>query len=273
MRNDRFGMIGSRKFWLMWAGYLGAVAIWYASVKWLPWEPFRRLPDPISVFTEWLSPSPTYGISIFTEPYYMHSIYSTYRATVAFFLAVALGVPLGIMMGWSRKFHAFSSALLGLLRPVPPLAWVPLAILLLPGAEPAVIFVTFLVAFFATALNTLVGVKSIDPDYFRAAACLGASRMHVLFDVIIPGALPNIFTGLQIAMGSAWFSLAAGEMIAAQYGLGFLIMESYNLIQLPTIVIAMGTLGLIGYLSSALIRVAGNRLMRWREQSIGLKGA
>ena len=156
-----------------------------------------------------------------------------------------------------------------MLRPVPPLAWVPLAVLIFAGSEAAVIFVTFLVAFFATTLNTAVGVKSIEPDYFRAAACLGASRRDILFDVVLPGALPNIFTGLQIAMGAAWFSLAAGEMIAAQYGLGFLIMESYNLIQFPTIVIAMATLGLLGFLSSALIRLLGNRLMRWREQNIG----
>ena len=257
---------------MMWAGYLGAAALWYACVSWMPLESFRRLPDPVAVLTEWLSPRPVYGISIFTETYYKHILYSSYRATAAFFLATALGVPLGICMGWSRSFASFASALLGLLRPVPPLAWVPLAILIFAGAESAVIFVTFLVAFFATTLNTAVGVKSIDPDYFRAAACLGASRKDILLDVIIPGALPNIFTGLQIAMGAAWFSLAAGEMIAAQYGLGFLIMESYNLIQFPTIVIAMATLGLLGYLSSALIRILGERLMRWREQSIGFGG-
>lgn len=272
MTKNMLGMLHNRKFWMMWAGYLGAATLWYASVTWLPMDSFRRLPDPVGVIKEWLSPNPIYGISIFTEPYYKHILYSTYRATAAFFLAVLLGVPLGISMGWSRNFHSFASALLGLLRPVPPLAWVPLAILILPGVEPAVIFVTFLVAFFATTLNTVVGVKSIDADYFRAAACLGASRKDVLFDVVIPGALPNIFTGLQIAMGAAWFSLAAGEMIAAQYGLGFLIMESYNLVQLPTIVIGMATLGLIGYASSALIRVVGTRLMRWREQSLGLRG-
>lgn len=253
----------------MWIGYFGAAALWYACVKWVPLEAFRRLPDPVTVITEWLSPSPTYGISIFTAPYYKHILYSIYRASAAFVLATLLGVSLGICMGWSTNFHRFVSALLGMLRPVPPLAWVPLAILIFAGVESAVIFVTFLVAFFATTLNTLVGVKSIDPDYFRAAASLGASRRDVLFDVVIPGALPNIFTGLQIGMGAAWFSLAAGEMVAAQYGLGFLIMEAYNLIQFPTIVIAMATLGLLGYMSSALIRVLGNRLMRWREQNIG----
>jgi len=260
----------ARRFWMMWVGYLGAAALWYASVKWLPLASFRRLPDPVTVITEWLSPSPTFGISVFTRPYYLHILHSTYRATAAFLLAVILGVPLGICMGWSKSFHQYASSLLGLLRPVPPLAWVPLAILLFSGVEAAIIFITFLVAFFATTLNTLTGVKSIEPDYFRAAACLGATRKDLLFDVVIPGALPNIFTGLQIAMGAAWFSLAAGEMIAAQYGLGFLIMESYNLIQFPTIVIAMATLGIIGFLSSALIRMLGNRLMRWREHSLGL---
>src|SRR5262249_62037698 len=101
---------------------------------------------------------------------------------------------------------------------------------------------------------------------------VGARRKDILCGVIIPGALPNIFPGLQIAMGAAWFSLAAGEMIAAQYGLGFLIMESYSLIEFSTTVIAMATLGLVGFLSSALIRMLGNHLMRWREQSLGFAG-
>jgi NitT/TauT family transport system permease protein len=262
-------MLQNRRFWMMCLGFLGFFAMWYGSVKWMPLESFRRMPDPVQVISEWFNPRPVFGISIFVKTYYYHILYSTYRAMVAFALAVGLGVPLGIVMGWSGKFRAFASPLLGLLQPVPPLAWVPLAILILPS-EAAVIFVCFLVAFFATTLNTHVGVKSIDPDYFRAAACLGASRKDILFDVIIPGALPNIFTGLQIAMGAAWFSLAAGEMIAAQYGLGFLIMESYNLVQIPTIVIGMATLGILGYISSVLIRLVGNRLMRWREESIGL---
>jgi sulfonate transport system permease protein len=260
----------SRRYWMMWAGYGLALFGWYASVKWIPLESFARLPDPVQVFTEWLSPHPVYGISLFTAAYYKHILFSTLRALAAFLLAVALGVPLGILMAWSARFDAYASALVGLLRPIPPLAWVPLAILVLPGAESAVVFVTFLVAFFATTLNTLVGVKSIDRDYLRAAACLGASRLDLLVDVIVPGALPQIFTGLQIAMGAAWFSLAAGEMIAAQYGLGFLIMDAYNLIQFPTIVIAMGTLGFMGLLSSALIRVVGHRLMRWRMEAMGM---
>ena len=177
---------------------------------------------------------------------------------------------MGIFMGWKVSVHDFANSLLALLRPVPPLAWVPIAILLFPGVEPAVIFVTFLVAFFATTMNTLVGVRSIPDDYYRAASCFGASNIDVLKDVVIPGAMPSIFTGLQIAMGAAWFSLVAGEMIAAQYGLGFVIWEAYNLIQYPTIIIGMATLGLVGYLSSAVVRMIGNKLMAWHEQRLGM---
>jgi NitT/TauT family transport system permease protein len=262
-----------QRFGLMWLGYLVAIFAWYASVKWLPISSFQRLPDPLTVVIEWFNPDPDYGLSVFTVDYYLHIWYSTARATTSFLLAVMLGVPLGIMMGWRARVHEYASALLSILRPIPPLAWVPVAILIFPGSEPAVIFVTFLVAFFATTMNTLLGVRSIDSDYFRAAECLGAKPADILRDIIIPGALPSIFTGLQIAMGAAWFSLVAGEMIAAQYGLGFMILESYYLVQYPTIVIMMVTLGIVGYLSSAIIRVVGNRLMRCREQSLGLAGA
>lgn len=266
------GWMYNKRFWLMWAGYALALLFWYGSTNWLPVAAFNRLPGPIAVVTEWFNPDPVYGISIFTKPYYTHILYSVYRATAAFALAVALGVPLGIMMGWSPRFNAFASAMFGLLRPIPPLAWVPVAILLFAKPEFAVIFVTFLVAFFATTMNTYVGVRSIDKDYFRAALCLGSTPYHVLRHVVVPGALPHIFTGLQIAMGAAWFSLAAGEMIAAQYGLGFLVFDSYNLIQFPTIVIGMATLGIAGFLSSALIRAAGKSLMQWREQALGMEG-
>ncbi|MGI9384061.1 MAG: ABC transporter permease, partial [Methyloligellaceae bacterium] len=225
---------------------------------------------PVEVVVEWFNPDPDYGISVFTEDYYIHIVYSTYRALTSFFLACLLGIPLGIVMGWKLPVRQYASAIIGILRPIPPLAWVPLAILVFPGVEPSVIFVVFLVAFFATTINSLLGVRSIHEDYFRAAECLGASQADLLRDVIVPGALPSIFTGLQIAMGAAWFSLVAGEMIAAQYGLGFVIWEAYNLIQYPTIIIGMATLGMVGYASSAMIRVVGDRMMRWRLESIGV---
>jgi NitT/TauT family transport system permease protein len=193
----------------------------------------------------------------------MHILWSTLRIVVAFGIATALGVPLGLFMGWNKVFKDYTFPILELLRPIPVLAWVPLAILMWSGREEPIIFLAFLASFFATVLNTLLGVESIDEVYFRAARCLGAKPRHIFFKVVIPGALPYIFTGLQIGMGVAWFSLVAAEMLSGEYGLGYLIWDSYVLSQYPVIVIGMATLGLVGYLCSAAIRLVGRQLMRW----------
>ncbi|MFO7885575.1 MAG: ABC transporter permease [Desulfobacteraceae bacterium] len=258
----------SRSFCLKVGGFVTFIGLWHLTVVTfsIPW--FNRLSGPVECLVEWLSPDPYYGVSIYTQDYYTHIIYSTYRATLAFILATIFGVACGLTMGWSKKFYDYSIPLVELIRPIPPLAWVPLAILILPGIEPAVIFVTFLVAFFVTTLNTLLGVQSIDENYFRAAQCLGAGKKRLLLDVVLPGSMPFIFTGLQISMGAAWFSLVAGEMVAAQYGLGFLIWDSYSLIQYPVIIIGMVTLGFVGWASSAIVRSIGKKLMAWREREL-----
>jgi len=114
----------------------------------------------------------------------------------------------------------------------------------------------------------MLGVESIDEAFVRAARCLGASRRQVFRHVIVPGAMPFIFTGLQISVGVAWFSLVAAEMVSGQFGLGYVINTSYTMVRYPTIVIGMVTLGAVGYATSALVRVAGTRLMRWRERAL-----
>jgi NitT/TauT family transport system permease protein len=250
-------------------GIAALIGLWYVTTEYLrlPW--FRKLPGPVVVFKEWVSGNPAYGISIYTPEYYSHIVKSIWRVVQAFVLATALGVPVGLFMGWKKVFKEFTFPLLETLRPIPMLAWVPLAILMWPGREQSIIFLTFLGSFFATVLNTLLGVESIDEVYFRAASSLGAKPRHVFFKVILPGALPYIFTGLQISMGFCWFSLVAGEMLAGEYGLGYLIWNSFTMVMYPVIVIAMATLGVVGWLSSALIRMAGHRLMQWkvREES------
>jgi NitT/TauT family transport system permease protein len=150
---------------------------------------------------------------------------------------------------------------------------VPLSIIMLPGSELPVLFLTFLASFFATALNTMLGVKSIDPSLALAAQCLGASRWQVFRHVIAPGALPFIFTGLQISIGVSWFSLVAAEMVSGQFGLGYLINTSYTMVQYPTIVIAMITLGAVGAVTSVAVRLAGSWLMDWRGRHLATSGA
>ena len=258
--------------YLMLIGFAGFLGFWYLAVEIWKLPRFAEMPGLTQVLTEWFSRDPTYGLSVFMEEYYLHIWVSTRRIAIAFFLATAIGVPLGLFLGWSKRFMQFVFPVFELLRPVPPLAWVPLAIVMFHGSETPVIFLTFLASFYATALNTMLGVESIDVSYVRAASCLGAKRWQVFRHIIVPGALPYIFTGLQISVGVAWFSLVAGEMVSGQYGLGYVINTSYTMVRYPTIIIGMVTLGIVGYVTSAAIRLLGDYMMQWRTRELALGG-
>jgi NitT/TauT family transport system permease protein len=260
----------SPRLYLMVCGYAFALAVWYLAVDVLKLPRFREMPGLAQVFHEWLSDDPTYGLSIHTPVYYRHIWASLQRVGIAFFLATSLGVPVGLLLGWSTTFREYVFPVFEVLRPIPILAWVPLAILMFSGSETPVVFLTFLASFFATALNTLLGVRSVDETYVLAASCLGASRWQVFRHVIVPGSLPFVFTGLQISVGVAWFSLVAAEMVSGQFGLGYVINTSYTMVQYPTIVIGMLTLGCVGYVTSAAVRLLGNRLLVWRAKELSL---
>lgn len=250
-------------------GFALFVGCWYLTVDALALPRFRGIPGPTEVIREWVNPNPAYGTSLFTASYYEHIWASVRRVAIAFTAALVTGIPLGLLLGWSSRFRQYAFPVFELIRPIPILAWVPLAMLMFHTREGSVIFLTYLAAFYAVTLNTLLGVHSIDQNLIRAAQCLGAGPGTVLRTVVVPGSLPYIFTGLQIGMGVAWFSLVAGEMIAGQFGLGYLINASYTTTRYPTIVIAMITLGVVGFASSAVIRLVGGRLMAYRARSIG----
>jgi ABC-type nitrate/sulfonate/bicarbonate transport system permease component len=256
--------------YLMLIGFALFLGFWYLAVEVWKLPRFREMPGVTSVVKEWLSPSPTYGLSLYTEEYYKHIAVSVWRVAQAFFLATLLGVPFGLLLGWSRKFKEYVFPVFEMLRPIPILAWVPLAIVMFIATESAVVYLAFLASFYATALNTMLGVQSIDESYVRAANCLGASQRQVFRHVILPGALPFIFTGLQISIGVSWFSLVAAEMVSGQYGLGYVINTSYMMVRYPTIIIGMATLGIVGYATSALVRIAGDYLMEWRVRELAL---
>jgi ABC-type nitrate/sulfonate/bicarbonate transport system permease component/CRP-like cAMP-binding protein len=256
--------------YLMFIGFALFLGFWYLAVEVWKLPRFREMPGLTAVIKEWISPNPTYGLSLYTEEYYQHIMVSIWRVTKAFLLATVLGVTFGLLLGWSRPFKEYVFPVFEMLRPIPILAWVPLAIVMFIATESAVVYLAFLASFFATALNTMLGVQSIDESYIRAAHCLGANRRQVFRHVIIPGALPFIFTGLQISIGVSWFSLVAAEMVSGQYGLGYVINTSYMMVRYPTIVIGMVTLGIVGYLTSAMVRIAGDYLMEWRVRELAL---
>ena len=203
----------SPRLFLMLVGFILFLGFWHLAVEVWRLPRFAQMPALRTVVTEILSPNPTYGISIFVGEYYQHILASCLRVFIAFALATILGVPLGLFLGWSTKFREYVFPVFEMLRPIPILAWVPLAIIMFTSLEAPVIFLAFLASFFVTALNTMLGVESIDESYFRAAKCLGAKDYQVFWNVVIPGATPFIFTGLQISIGVCWFSLVAAEMV------------------------------------------------------------
>jgi NitT/TauT family transport system permease protein len=193
---------------------------------------------------------------------------SASRVLAAWGLSAIIGIPLGLLIGWRRHFRELTFPVVELLRPIPPIAWIPAGILFFPQIEASVVFICFIGSFFPIVLNTIVGVEQIDQTYFRAARCLGATDRDIFSHVVVRGAMPSILVGLAVGMGINWMALVAAEMIAGQHGLGYMIWESYSLAKYPLIVVGMIVIGVVGAGMSAGIRWLGHRVVPWQRSSI-----
>lgn len=192
-----------------------------------------------------------------------HVTNSLVRVFSGFGLAALLGILLGVLIGRSRWLEAALLPPLEVMRPIPGVAWIPLAILMFPSSELSMIFITFMGALFPVLLNTIHGVEAVDRRLIASSRSLGAGRWSVFSEVILPGALPSIVTGLAIGMGTSWFCLVTAEMIAGQYGIGYYTWESYTLQNYADIVVGMLFIGAFGMASSGLIKLLGRVLMPW----------
>ena len=213
-------------------------------------------------------PPPTSVIRAFRgllgSSYYWESwLVSFQRVFAGFIAAQVVGIPLGLIMGMKRNFRDLSFPILEVLRPIPPLAWVPMAVIFWPTPQMSMIFVTFLGAFFTTLLNILGGVGNIDVRYIRAAQSLGSTNRDIFRRIILPATLPSLFTGMTVGMGITWEVVVAAEMIASRSGLGFLTWKSYVAGDYPVIVVGMISIGIAGYVSSSIIRLIGTRITPW----------
>jgi NitT/TauT family transport system permease protein len=203
---------------------------------------------------------------VFSSDFLSDAIASALRVLAAWSIAAIIAIPLGLAIGWSRTFSDLTLPTLELLRPIPPIAWIPAGILFFPNVEGSVVFICFVGAFFPILLNTVNGVKQIEQTHFRAARCLGAGQPEVFRDVVVRGAMPSIIVGLALGMGIAWMALVAAEMIAGQYGLGYMIWRAYSLAQYPLIIVGMIAIGLIGAGMSVCIRLFGRKLTPWQSR-------
>lgn len=219
---------------------------------------FSLLPSPAEVLED--------GIDwVGSKYFWIDTVMTTARVLGGVAAAYSIAIPLGLMIGWNKVFSDLTFPTAEILRPIPAPAYIPIAILLLPWQELSVAFIPFIDAFFPTLLNTITGVKNIDRDYFRAARCLGSTPRQIFWNVVFPGALPSISTGVAIGMGIGWMGAVAGEMITGKWGLGYRIWESYTLIRYPLIVNGMIVIGVLGLASSILIRYLTIRIIPWRK--------
>lgn len=250
-----------------WRSYLvrtlaivGAVLLWQAAsaTKFNFIINFENVPTPLIVAEHLVQ-------LLATTQFFMHIGASVRRVLIAFSLATALGVAVGILMGRCRMATDIMMPYIEILRPIPAVAWIPLAILMFPSEESSIIYITFLGAFFPIVLNTVHGVHQTPEALIRVAMAFGANNRAMLWHVILPGALPSIMAGLAIGMGVSWFSLLAGEIISGQYGIGYFTWTSYTLVEYPNIIVGMLTIGALGTLSTWLVRKASIPALRWQE--------
>lgn len=188
---------------------------------------------------------------------------SFFRVGLGFVIAAVVGIPLGICIGYSYLARNLLFPTVEVLRPIPPIAWIPLGILFFPQTESMIVFLTFYGAFFPIVYNTISGVAGIPLSYIRAGKSLGASRWTLFWEVMVPAMLPSIFTGLYIAIGIAWLMVVAGEMVAVTGGIGGMTWQAYQTTRYPLIFVGMGAIGILGYLSSFLVRLLARAIIRW----------
>lgn len=222
----------------------------------------NRLPSPAAVLDA-VSQISTDGYAGGTLA--MQAWYSTRLVLMGFAAAVLVALPLGLAMGVSRRVEALVNPVFMLLRPIPPLAWIPLAIVWLGLGDAAKVLVIWFAAFVPTVINTVTGVREVDRALIAAARVHGAGPLRLLLEVIIPGALPMIFTGLRLSMQASWTTLVAAELVGAFFGLGRVLDAAYRDIFPAMIVVAMVAVGLLGAATTQGMALAERRLTPWRQ--------
>jgi NitT/TauT family transport system permease protein len=241
------------------------------------WELGSRSKEWFGVAVPWIGhvPAPSGALRVWAgllhDPGYWQSWgVSLLRVIGGFSVAMWVSIPFGLALASSRWFHQMAFPVFEVLRPIPPLAWVPAAIIFWPTPELSIGFVTFIGAFFTIVINVVGGARSIDARYFQAARAMGASRWNLFRRIVLPATLPSIAVGASVGMGITWEVVVAAEMIsgggnsgAAGGGLGFFIWNSYVGGAYDQIIVGMVSIGIAGYACSAALRWLGTRVTPW----------
>lgn len=223
----------------------------------------KALPSPAAVARQfWLMLFEPIG----RTSLYGHIWASLVRVLSAFGVAIITGIPLGLLMGWNKKFEAIVRPIFEMFRPIPPIAWIPLAILWFGIDETPKIFICFIGAFVPVVMNAYTGVRFTDPMLLDAARMLGGNPRQLFLEVAVPSALPAIFAGLQNGLSLGWMCVLAAEMVGAQEGIGYLILLGMDMSNPAMIITGMLLIGAIGAAIAVLLRYAEKRICPWKRE-------
>ena len=255
----------SRRTWLGVLTIALVMLTWWVLTTGTGWISAARFPTPNEVKAAL--------VQITTEGYgngrlHQHVFHSLKLVLMGFTVAVAIGVPLGLLMGYSRKAESLINPAFLLLRPSPPLAWIPLAIVWLGLEDASKILVIFVAAFVPSVINSYTGVRNIDTPVLEAAQMLGIRGSKLVFDVLIPGAFPMIFTGLRLSLQASWTTLVAAELIGALYGLGSILNQGAQDIYPAMILVAMVLVAICGATTTAILGSIESKSMPWRRERV-----
>ncbi|MDD9378153.1 ABC transporter permease [Streptomyces sp. ZAF1911] len=220
---------------------------------WLRFEQFPTVGEVASTFADRAT----------TGPYWQDLGFSLRRIVTGFVLASVLGVAAGTAIARSRLAADLLGPVLEVLRPIPAIALVPVAILLFPSNEQGIVFITCAAAFFPVLVSTRHAVSALSPVWEEAVLTMGGSRARILFSVVLPGALPGIFGGLSVGIGVSWICVISAEMISGEYGVGYRTWQDYTVVDYPGVFVGMATIGALGWLTSTAVELTGRRLTRW----------
>lgn len=244
-------------------GFIFLVLGLWQALCWVQALPQHIVPSPLQV-CRGIGELSTVGL----PPGYLlggHILASLQRVTLGFVAAVLVGLPLGILMGWSKWLRSALTPIAEVIRPIPPLAWIPIAILWFGIGFKSAVFLIFLGALFPILLNAISGVVLLNPVLVEACLTLNVSQWELVKNVLVPGALPSVFTGMRVGLGIGWMTLVAAEFtgVKSGYGLGYMIMTARD-IQRPDLILAgMAIIGLVGYGMDAGLSGLRARLLRW----------
>ncbi len=240
------------------ASLVAAVLLWHLvtanDVRF--WLRFDQLPGPVEVYD-------AFRRQLATPVYYQDLAQSLVRILTGFTIASVAGIGLGILLARSRWLTDVLQPILEVVRPIPAIALVPVAILLFPTNEQGIVFITSTAAFFPILVSTRHAVRALPTVWEDALRTMGASRRRVLSSVVLPGIVPGVFGGLSVGMGVAWICVISAEMISGDYGLGYRTWQAYTIVDYPSVLVGMLSIGAIGWITSGCVELLGRRLTRW----------